>query len=450
MLEPNPNRRIDSLSLLNELRQRDIQILEELTPTSEDRAVRLVAIQPEDATVLQRWGWVSPQPLSSSEGRAELLEFISDDLSDAWLEHAPDDLTRFIERTDRPEELKKVQFVLRGMRGFYYGELFKSVRGGRGPVETAHVFYIKFTLQREIVLKHFPDRQSPRFGRRVSPLRVVARSAEEITITDGRFPSWKVLLDAVRQTQRVSDDERAFFGALHWLVAYQRVELEARRYPFVRDDSEPGKRARGRIVRLRYDAERDAVWRSRETLRNQFMLDERRRPSFGDFFDGREDRDFDGTVRWWPDYSGDLVQREGGFRGFGEVESVDGDCVIIRVEDGDADDVPTIGWMAPADDDGQRISFERQAEVAMQHLAERPTLKAKLLRASTLLRQVKPGKEALAGLRGERSQAALRRMRAAESIYVLQGPPGTGKTTVVARAVADALNVDIGIGFFLY
>lgn len=448
MLEANPDKRLGSLDLVNELRQHDIQILEELSP-SDDPPVRLVAIEPTEAVVLQYWGWISSQPLTTDDGRAELLDFLNEDLSDAWIEHAPDDLTRFIGRTDRPDELKKAPHVLRGKRGFYYGQLYES-RGRRRTSDSLtcpHVFYIKFALQREVVLKHMPERQSPRLGRRVAPLRVVDRRAEEVTIPGGgTYPSWEPIIKSVWSDHRSSDAQRAFMGALRWHLAYQRVSLEARRYPFVRADADVGQaRQRGQFVRLRYDAARDTAWRSRDAMRNQFMLNEDRRPRFEDFFGAREDRDFDGTVRWWPD-AADGTVRDGAWRGgHGDVDFVEPDCITVKIEDGDADDVPAYGWVAPALDDAQRVSLDRQSEAALQHLAERPTLMAKLLNASTLLRPVGEWEEAAEGLIGERSRAALRRMLAADSIYVLQGPPGTGKTTVVARAVVAALREDPSI-----
>jgi serine/threonine protein kinase len=456
MLEADPKDRLSSFGLLRELTSALPSILEELSPPSaEPPPRRLVAIEPAECGIFQKWGWISGQPLSTPDGRRELLSFLEHDLEDAWLEHAPDELLRFHPSARDLEEMKKAQWVLRGRLGFYYGHRYENRRPERpGDVtEFPKVFMLRYALRRDVVTRDPNANSGYRLGQRVAPLRFVARWAEEVRMAgspQSKAPSWKPVMNLVTTSDQMSDDRAAFGGALRWLLEYQRVEIEARRYPFTREDVPIERTAGGRriqTVRLRYDPVRDAAWRSRDPMRNLFTLKAEMRPEFSDFFGAPEDYGFDGMVRWWPDLDGN-PNRSRDHGGRGEVEPrigrLEPDCIEVRLDAAAPVDVPEKGWIEPADDEGQ-LSALRHQEAAVRDLADRKTLVAKLLKPSSFMRPGEQWREAAEGLIGPRSPAVLRRMLAADTIYVLQGPPGTGKTTVVARAIRQALIDDPAI-----
>lgn len=442
MLDPDPGARPPTSTLVKELRKASDRIFEELAPG--DQPAYLVAVDPRECKVLQDWGWIPEQPLNTDAGQLNAIRFLNEDLRSAWLEYAPGELVENI-RAPVTRGMEDAEYVLRGRLGSYYGELFKNLRSTvtGGPAVLEDVFMIKWSLPRESEA----DTQALRRGHRIHALKVVPFWRARLEAA-GERPPWRPVMRAAKRPRTPRQEELE--SALRWLLSYQRVSSEARKYPFTVDEDSRS----GRSVTIRFDQARDRAWRIRDPLRNLFTRDSDRRPKFGDFFSAGEDRDFDGTIRWWPD-GGGAPKLDRSLAGSGVVEWAEPDRMGILVEEGD---LPSKGWVEPFDEEGQSAAFERQLQ-AVSDLTERPTLMASLLTPQASLVSEGEWQEAAQGftvrrpmkagappeelehraLEGERSQEVLQRMLTSEPIYVLQGPPGSGKTTITARAIRAAL-----------
>ncbi|WP_370945372.1 AAA domain-containing protein [Amycolatopsis sp. cg5] len=378
-----------------------------------------------------RWEMVDQDP-DSDDGRLETAEFILDDLKEARVLHVPGGAASFIPGEDK-KKLAAADQILLGRSVAWFCRLYENERGGfsrRGlPDERGLLltFAIQLDTSRGRALRATVE--GARKRRWVSQLRVVASdiARSELDAALAESPSWQPLLDAVRDVAPQSKAEREYAQAFDWLLQFQRIELEARRYPYVVERSDQVDR-----VALRFDEERDRYWRHGSALATVFAGTPSLRPKMGDFFAGNAGEDGETLVSLRADDNGVAAWTES-FRG----ECVEGTINdMVTIEVGRRSRViPERGWISPADDIGSWMALNRQEEARHELLMNR-TLIEQLDRPNAIT--------SITLSKHSTGTQVAEAMMATEPLFALQGPPGTGKTEVTADAVVKYLAEERG------
>lgn len=392
----------------------------------------LVAFMPgkSEETIYNKRKWISRTPADPA-GRDELKLFLEQELRCAELVWSSTGAVGYA--TDDLDKLEEAEWVLIGERAvwfcaYLYDEDLLSRRRGKRHEDT-------------LVIKYFKERNyaqelvNARPRRRVGRLELVpfypGQSLREVRA--GR-PSWRKLTDSVRKVGRRNPEDADFLRSLDFLLEYERVELDARKYPFIRIDEgeQPG------TAILRHDHKRDDERRHRSPLLTAYSADGRRRPPLGDFVERLSTED--DFIRL-DVVSGTRPHFHGSCKTVDLVERKDADTIVVRPR-GDTV-VPKVGWLRPSEDGGSEPQLIRKvrARTALES-------QAALIRNLRDPQAFDLGRGRWDADNDERLEGEapdrIRDMLALQPFYALQGPPGTGKTTVAAHAVRRYLKAEPG------
>ena len=402
----------------------------------------LVAFMPNDSveTIYQSRGWISRSP-EDRAGRAQLKEFFERELSRGFIAHSINGASGYA--TGREDRLREAEWLLIGEKAVWFCSFLRIFGGSSRPNQIVHqVLLIKWLRDHEYaqeLVQAFPRRRLP-------PIELFPFSVGDQV--DHRLPgrpSWERLTESVRSSRARDPEAEKDLQSLDFLLDYQRVELDARTYPFVL----VGESTPGGTVLLEYDASRDEAWRHRTELMTVYA-DPRsgRRPAMGDFFHSLE-RD-SGELETSADAESTAVLVDIDSRldlpSFSSRDAIraqfvgkpDQDTIEVRVLRGT---MPRSGWIRPRDDAGTRPQLARQLR-ARQALQRQLSLIRNLrtpLSHDIGRRQWKI--EPRDDLRGNAPEI-IRDMLSLQPIYVLQGPPGSGKTKAASEAIARFLSVE--------
>lgn len=419
MLAPEPDGRKSSYDLASTIeRSWDV-----IRSTWEGKVSRpyLVAFMPDESadTIYKERGWISRSPRDAA-GRDELKAFYQQELQDAYLVHSLTGAEGYA--TGPSDVLREAEWVLIGQRAVWFCAYLRD-KGLDGS--TREIF--KDTLVVKYLREHIYAREiytaQPR--RKVPAIDLIAFFPQQ-SISDKRVgrPSWEPLTNSVNRSRLRDPENEKFLQSMDFLLDYERAVLDARTYPYIaRDDG-------GRYVELRLDESRDDVWRQRNALMTAYSRDLRRRPPLGDFLAVLD------NGYGWTDLSLDGRLESPGFTGNSNTVQyagrLDENTVTVRVKPGV--NVPTRGWLRPAEDSGSRPQLSRQLR-ARQALEGQPTLISELRRPRPMeIGQQDWDVDPEGNLYGNSPDVILA-MLSRLPFYALQGPPGSGKTTAVANAL---------------
>lgn len=392
----------------------------------------LLAFMPAEAveTIYEKRQWISRSP-EDAAGRDELRIFFERELSRAELVRSPTGAVGYV--SGREGELRAAEWALVGERAIWFCAFYyqKDAFGNKTGTSLDELLVIKYLKDRE----YAGELASARPRRRVGRLDLIPfRASQDLTNQCLGRPSWRTLTDSLTRARRQDPKNLEFLQSLDFLLEYQRTELEARQYPYVRvnDSDSPG------TATIQIDMSRDDAWRHHSAMLTAYSA--RFRPPFGDFFNEPEgDED---TVR--------LEFQEGNtavpFFGVRRITAttvgrLDQDTIAVTPDRGSR--IPSAGWVRRATDGGSRVQFDRQ---------ERG--RSALERAPGLIRNLRDPLSIDLGrgrwrsfdgtdLEGDAPQR-IRDMLSYQPFYALQGPPGSGKTTVAARALNRFLDAEAG------
>lgn len=390
----------------------------------------LLAFMPAEAieTVYEKRQWITRSP-EEPAGRDELRMFFQRELRQAELVRSSTGAVGYATGPD--EDLRAAEWVLIGERAVWFCAFYyqKDPFGRRSGV-----------FDEVLVVKYLKDRQyaqelataQPR--RRVGKLDLIPfRAGQDLSAQRGGRPSWRLLTDSLARGRRQDPKNLEFLQSLEFLLDYQRVDLEARQYPYVRvDDGEtPG------TATIKVDTSRDDAWRHRSPMRAAYAVKFRR--PFGDFFgEGEGDEDvirleFQEGVRPSPFFGSRVVTGT-------TMQKLDQDTITVTPDRGAR--IPAAGWVRRLADGGSRAQLDRQ-ERGRTLLEGQPGLIRSLRDPLSIdlgrIRRASSSTE----LEGDAPQR-IRAMLGYHPFYALQGPPGSGKTTVAAHALGQFLESEAG------
>ncbi|MFI2630550.1 AAA domain-containing protein [Streptomyces collinus] len=407
---------------------------EVVTATGEERADEeylLVFMPDECRKTLLKWELIDLDP-ATDEGRLETTEFILGDLKDARLLHLTDGALPFVPGADA-DKLRAADRLLLGRDIAWFCRPYEPVRAGRKwGVPDPRGLLLTFALQLDSARGRNLLAAVKRAKKwRFIPARIRITASDihmrEMQAQLGDSPSWEPLLQAVEQFAPKTKAEREYGQAFDWLLQFQRSELESRRYPYVL--VEPSDQ-RGTVV-VRFDEERDRVWRHGSAMATAFANTPSLRPSMGDFFAGASNEDGTVSVSVHADDKGHPAR----------TPSFMGDCVdahsdtVALAAGRRAESIPDKGWLVLADDFGSWMALDRQEQARWEFLENR-----------VLVQQLaRPDAAVSVSLnKGSNAERVVEALSDVEPLFALQGPPGTGKTEVTSRAVVRYLEQEPG------
>ncbi|MFJ9763055.1 AAA domain-containing protein [Streptomyces erythrochromogenes] len=438
MLELRPEARITSFDAARRIERDWEAVCGVWEDKDESQLPHLVAFMPDESveTIYKQRKWVSRSP-DDAAGREELKAFFEKELRQAELVRSPNGAFGYA--TGQEEKLREAEWVLIGETAVWFcAHLYDD----SGPKGDQRIF------DDTLVIKYLRDRDyaqelvnaHPR--RRLARIDLVAYKArQDISHHRTGRPSWARLTESVSVGVRSKDHkDEAFLTALDFLIDYQTVELNARKYPFVRveePDDATKAQTNSNIAVLTYAQGRDDERLHRNPLLTAYTSDSRRRPLFGDFVADLsvDEGDFvklDYSER--PHFGRNPVQLQ-------LLRRLDAHSIEVRKIGGGP--VPASGWVRPSIDAGTDIQLGRQAR-ARHSLGNLPGL----IRALREPLSIDLGRgrynEMDDGTLAGNARDVIRDMLAMHPFYALQGPPGTGKTTVATRAVSRYLTMEKG------
>jgi AAA domain len=390
----------------------------------------LVAFMPEESahSLYNERHWIPRNPVDAA-GREALRAFYEEELEQAYLVHSLTGAEGYA--TGPSDLLQEAEWVLIGKRAVWFCAYLRE-RALGGTIREVHedTLVIKYLREHDYARELYTAQ--PR--RRIPAIDLVAlRPGQPLGSVRNARPSWAPLTKSIRRDPLRDHLNEEFLQSLDFLLSYQRAELEARTYPYVAEDDG------GQIVVLRYDEERDDVWRQRSPLFSAYARDPRRRPALGDFVNGLDTGD--GWTQLTLDGRLDRPRFTGESPVVQFVARRDDEAVEVRVPP--RAKVPARGWLRPAADSGSRTHLDRQLR-ARQALETQSALVTELRNPRPMgigrqQWQLEPGRR----LYGN-APAVIRDMLSRFPLYALQGPPGSGKTTAVANALKLYLAVERG------
>ncbi|GEB53839.1 AAA domain-containing protein [Streptomyces cacaoi] len=389
----------------------------------------LVFVPAESRKTLLKWELVDLDP-ATEHGRIETVEFILGDLKDARLLHMPGGAAPFVPGQEVEKLYAADQLLLGRDIGWFCRPFAPEVGLGRrgGPDERGLLltYPVQLDSARGRSLRVAADKV--RKHRWVPPVRIVASDIDrrEMRAELESSPSWRPLMDAVREVAPPTRAERAYGQAFDWLLQFQRTELESRQYPYIAEGA-----GRQDQVVLRYDEERDQRWRFGSAMATAFANTPGLRPPMGDFFAGAGGEDGAVPVTLRGDDRG-APARHAAFTG---------DCVeannetVVVAAGRRTGSVPERGWITLADDFGAWMALSRQEQARWELLDNR-----------VLVEQLaKPNAVHTVRLTKRSGNAEVARaLSSTEPLFALQGPPGTGKTEVTSDAIVRYLEDERG------
>ncbi|MFJ4125678.1 AAA domain-containing protein [[Kitasatospora] papulosa] len=438
MMSPRPEARFTSYEAARRIERDWEAVCGVWEDKDESQLPHLVAFMPDESieTIYKQRKWISRSP-DDAAGREELKAFFEKELRQAELVRSPNGAFGYA--SGREEKLREAEWVLIGESAVWFcAYLYEDPTYKDGQRIYDDTLVIKYLRDRdyaqELVNAH------PR--RRLSRIDLVSYKArQDISHHRTGRPSWTQLTDSVSVGGRSKDHkDEAFLTALDFLIDYQAVELNARKYPYVL--AEPP--ADGTIVPARfgtgiltYDQRRDDERLHRKALLTFYASDRGRRPHLGDFVAdlGSEEDDFvklDSSER--PHFGRDRIQLQ-------FMRRLDAHSIEVRRIGGGP--VPASGWLRPSTDSGSDIQLGRQAR-ARHSLANLPGLIRALREPLSIdLGRGRYNDVDDGNLEGN-APSVIRDMLSLHPFYALQGPPGTGKTTVATHAVSRYLTMEKG------
>ncbi|MGW7436567.1 AAA domain-containing protein [Streptomyces sp. NPDC054849] len=438
MLERRPEARITSYEAARRIERDWEAVCGVWEDKDESQLPHLVAFMPDESveTIYKQRKWVSRSP-DDAAGREELKAFFEKELRQAELVRSPNGAFGYA--TGREEKLREAEWVLIGESAVWFCAYLYD---GSAPKDDQRSY------DDTLVIKYLRDRDyaqelvnaHPR--RRLSRIDLVAyKAGQDISHHRTGRPSWTGLTESVSVGARSKDhQDEAFLTALDFLIDYQTVELNARKYPFTRVDKATGTataEAAANTAVLAYAQRRDDERLHRNALLTAYATEPRRRPLFGDFIAdlGSDEEDFvrlDYAER--PFFGRNPIQLK-------FLQRLDAHSIRVRRIGGGP--IPQTGWLRPSADAGSDIQLGRQAR-ARHALGNLPGL----IRALREPLSIDLGRgrynDADDGSLQGNAPSVIRDMLSMHPFYALQGPPGTGKTTVATHAVSRYLTMDKG------
>lgn len=443
MLEPAPKSRITSYGAARRIEQGWEAVCGVWEDKNENQRPHLVAFMPDESveTIYKQRNWISRSP-DDAAGREELKAFFEKELRQAELVRSPNGAFGYATGA-REETLREAEWILIGESAVWFCAYFIENPAYRDRQRVCDdMLVIKYLKDRdyaqELVNAH------PR--RRLSRIELVAyRTGQDMSHHRAGRPSWTQLTDSVSVGVRSRDPkDEEFLKALDFLIDYQSVELNARKYPFVRSEpaagGAPANDTPQSTAVLTYNQQRDDERKHRNALLTAYSMDPVRRPHLGDFVAdlGSEEEEFIrldvvGTPTR-PHFGRDRIQVK-------VVRRLDPYSVEVRRIGGGA--IPPSGWLRPSTDSGSDIQLGRQAR-ARHSLRNLPGLIRALREPLSFdLGRGRYNDVDDSGLEGN-APSVIREMLSLHPFYALQGPPGTGKTTVATHAVSRYLRLEKG------
>jgi RecA/RadA recombinase len=392
----------------------------------------LVAYMPEEnVTLHDRWGWVSRSP-EDPAGREEMQEFFRDELSEASLVHSLRGAQGYA--TGDSAKLRKAEWVLIGRRAVWFCS-FLEEHGYDGRVRKEHEQILLVRYIRENSLAKELYNAQPR--RDIPAIDVIEfEPGQELDhLVKGR-PSWQPLVETLKLDTSLRREDRELLDSLDFLLEFQRVQIDARVYPYTVEQVD------GTKATLRFDPERDHKWRTGGGgLMTAYTASADRRAPLGEFADQLDEDEDAAAVYLQIDHSEmPRFTREASIRVKFD-RALSADSVLV---DTDGRHLMRHGWLRPDSDVGDQTQLARQVR-ARQALQNQRGL-IRMLRdpvAFDLSRGGTRPDNRIGALRGNAGRV-IRDMLRMQPIYVLQGPPGSGKTTAAAHAVRQFLEHERG------
>ncbi|MFW5417627.1 hypothetical protein J0910_13530 [Nocardiopsis sp. CNT-189] len=415
-------------------------------PAKDERPHLLIYAPSEYRDTLLAWGEIRHDPVETQEGAKELADRIEADLRGARLYHAPSGAAPYMaSRTAQQlRDKEKSEYLLFGRRMAWFCREFRPRQGLSGYGDPyPDVLIIKYVvnlqaapgrrLREALIGKESAPSTGKELSREIGSVEALPLTVDPEELEHQRTgrPVWSRLLDSIKISAGKSQAYREFEEAMKWLLQYQRIEFQARHYPYIAEGT-------GDRTVLRLDEERDRKVRYDDALTAHYYGTPRLRPGMGDFFDsvagGGEHRR---VVEVLPD-SGGRPGRDPVKVDFVERGGEDG----ITVRQGPhRPRIPERGWVRPENETGSEIALRRQSD-ALPTLLDNRMLVGQLLNPTTIRGLVHPWKkEAGSGLIGG---VIATEMLVCEPFFALHGPPGTGKTRVSAQAIAAYLRNNPG------
>lgn len=425
MLRADPRTRFTSTEVVNYITRHYDALVAPYESQTITQPYLLATMPNEMGPTVYEWKWIDHDP-ADDVGRQELFDFLDYELRRGSLVYAPSGAEPFVRGGD-PRRKRQAKYVLLGRQGAWFCTPYRRQTpfGGLGEAQE-EILLIKYVADRRRVYRL---ERAP-FRRRLPRLEIVAADAGDSALDKkrGGRPSWAALLEAVRIEEVREAWLDDFERGLDWFLEYQRVELEARMYPYVVEDDDQ------RHLRLRYDRGRDERRIDRHPTALFAAYDMSRRPDFGDFFSDVEEDQPSSLLQ----VNADEGERPD-WRRRGEVifeRFLDRNLIQVRRTAGGGP-VPRKGWLRPAEDYGSHIALRRQLGIRPE-LMESKSLLSQLNKPSTIAGFRHRWRGAGEDLRGG-ADVIIKDMLVSQPFYALHGPPGTGKTTVAAHAVKQYL-----------
>ncbi|ANZ36154.1 hypothetical protein BBK82_08830 [Lentzea guizhouensis] len=397
---------------------------------ADSRPYTVLFMPKQSASTILAWGWISHHPQTTA-GAEQLTDFIAEDLHRARMTLSPHGADSFVGGGER-EAKRAATVVLRGEMAVWFCDFYRFEDEFGNPTEvTENALVIKYVAKRsqpwvEEKVKKLNWTES----RTVPPVKLESTTVDQ-DVLKRRLrgqPSWALLKDSLHPSDERTPAELAYQEAIDWLIDYQKVELDARIYPYQVVSSD----ARAREVLVRYDRDADQKRIVSSPLFVKYAATPELREEFGAFFQALQTDDGGTDV----DLIDDMNGKPGKSVGTAEVVRREGpDRVVLHVRGRTA--LPDNGWLRPTDDRGSAIAFQRQRD-ARYELFDLKQLRSQISGPNTIRTLAHHWDSAGEGLLGD-GPKAVREILVCEPFMALQGPPGTGKTTVTAAAIAAYL-----------
>lgn len=430
MLEEDIRSRPTSAEIVRRISQQYESMLSFWDSSEIPQTFLLTYIPREMANTLYKWSWISQDP-SNPTGGVELQEFIQRDLRGGTLTFSSQGFSPFGSGVDAKQ--REARFILIGQVGVYFAALYQHMKGwSKSGQEIEQVLIIKYViergraskLERNLLKRRLPDV-------RLFPMGATAIEPKNATAS----PSWKPLLESVEERLSTPPWHQAIEDALQWLLDLQQVELDSRKYAYIRESQE------GEIAVLCFDKARDRERISKNAFLSLFASDPDRRPELGDFFEEQiasqeEDGGESQALCCRADDQGRPSAERGRTSQVRFVERLDPHRIRVTWYR-ESPEIPVKGWVYLSGDEATDSVLRRQS-FAYRELLDLPTLIDQLHRPTGTVRLRREYEDAGKGLRGTGPEI-VQQMLESWPFFALHGPPGTGKTTITAYAVEAAL-----------
>lgn len=382
----------------------------------------LIAYMPDqcDQTLLT-WQ-VTQNSAMTEEGRDQLVALIERDMRGAEILYSPNGAVNFAQGD--AAKLRAAKAVIVGPRITWFCEHLFLQEDGDPVVSYDTILVIKFVRKTEDIQVALTALRTGALSRLVPSVDAepMPRSHDVAQLlADGR-PSWRQLAARVESVKNLSSTEQDYLAALDWFIRYQRAQLEARTYAYVREPDDTA----GQAI-LRWDPVRDRSRKMSDALGGR-AVQAPRRPDLAVFVEDADDEEGAGiriAVAEGRDFAAAKVHDL--------IRTIGTDVIVLKLDRGST--VPDQGWVRLDADSGTVPQLNRQAEARVELESQRVLL-GQLInpRAQPLIGQ--NWAHAGGGLKGEGREAVVDMLRQG-AMFALQGPPGTGKTEVTSQAVAD-------------